>query len=80
MPNNNENSLSVLSFEDAFAELEKIVLKLEEGDVDLENLVAEYQKGSELLKFCKSKVEKAEIKIKEIEGRTNIIEGDDHVL
>jgi exodeoxyribonuclease VII small subunit len=53
---------------------------LEEGDVDLENLVAEYQKGSELLKFCKSKVEKAEIKIKEIEGRTNIIEGDDHVL
>lgn len=61
-------NLENLSFEDAIAELESIVLKLEEGDTDLDSLVSEFSKGSDLLKHCRSKVNAAELRIKEVES------------
>ena len=62
-------NLENLSFEDAIAELESIVLKLEEGDTDLDSLVSEFSKGSDLLKHCRSKVNAAELRIKGSKAR-----------
>ena len=59
-------NLEHLSFEDAIDELEDIVVKLEEGEVDLESLVSEYRRGAKLLSHCRSKVNSAEIHIKEV--------------
>jgi len=54
------------SFESALQSLENIVLGLEDGDVELNDLVAEYKKGVELLKYCRTKVESAELTLKEL--------------
>ena len=60
-------NLEHLSFEDAIDELEDIVVKLEEGEVDLDSLVSEYRRGAVLLNHCRSKVNSAEIHIKEVD-------------
>jgi exodeoxyribonuclease VII small subunit len=54
------------SFESALQSLENIVLGLEDGDVELNDLVTEYKKGVELLKYCRTKVESAELTLKEL--------------
>ncbi len=55
-----------LSFEEAIKSLEDIVLGLEEGEVELDSLVTEYKKGVTLLKYCRSKVQSAEVILKEV--------------
>ena len=54
------------SFESAIQSLESIVLGLEDGDVELNDLVKKYKEGVELLKFCRAKVESAELTLKEV--------------
>ena len=55
-----------LSFEDALSRLEEIIHRMESGDSPLESLVKNYQSGVKLLKLCRSKIELAEMKIKEV--------------
>ena len=55
-----------LSFEDALSRLEEIIHRMESGDSPLESLVKNYQSGVKLLKICRSKIELAEMKIKEV--------------
>ena len=55
-----------LSFEGALSRLEEIIHRMEEGDSPLESLVQNYQSGVKLLKTCRSKIEQAEMKIKEV--------------
>jgi len=55
-----------LSFEEAIKSLEDIVLGLEEGEVELDSLVTEYKNGVTLLKYCRSKVQSAEVILKEV--------------
>jgi len=54
------------SFESAIQSLESIVLGLEDGDVELNDLVKKYREGVELLKYCRAKVESAELTLKEV--------------
>ena len=54
------------SFESAIQSLESIVLGLEDGDVELNDLVKKYKEGLELLKYCRAKVESAELTLKEV--------------
>ena len=68
---NNESSLDELSYEDAMEKLEKIIVTLEEGEVSLDSLVYEYRAGKELLKYCRAKVDTAEIQINEVEAIGN---------
>ena len=49
-----------LSFEEAMAELEKIVTKLEENEVPLEEAIALFQRGMTLSKQCHQKLQKVE--------------------
>lgn len=52
-----------LSFEDALAELEKIVRGLESGQQKLEDAINAYERGSALRKHCEAKLAEAEARV-----------------
>ena len=56
------------SFEQALAELEKIVKKMESGDLTLEQALATHKRGLELAKFCQQRLESAQQQVKVLEG------------
>jgi exodeoxyribonuclease VII small subunit len=49
-----------LSFEDALAELERIVRGLEGGQQKLEDAITAYERGSRLRRHCEAKLAQAE--------------------
>src|SRR5262249_5065164 len=56
------------SFEDALAELDKIVRALETGDITLEDALSRYEDGVGLLKRCYSQLRQAEQRILLLSG------------
>ncbi len=58
--------LSALSFEQALAELEKIVAQLERGDVPLEDSIRAYERGAALKAHCEAKLKDAQLKVEQI--------------
>lgn len=58
-----DTPVSELSFEQAMAELEKVVGQLERGDVALDESIALYERGAELKKRCETKLKEAEEKV-----------------
>ncbi len=56
------------SFEQALAELEKIVKKMEGGELTLEQALANHKRGLELAKFCQQRLEAAQQQVKVLEG------------
>ncbi len=52
------------TYEDAQAELEHLVARLESGEMPLEQVLTGYQRGSELLKYCREKLQAVEDQIK----------------
>ena len=59
-----------LTFEKALAELEALVHRMEDGKLPLEESLAAYQRGTELLKFCESRLTDAQARIAILEGET----------
>ena len=59
---------SDLSFEQALAELEKIVKKMESGELSLEDALATHKRGLELARFCQQRLEAAQQQVKVLEG------------
>jgi exodeoxyribonuclease VII small subunit len=55
-----------LSFEEALAELEKIVRQLEGGQGGLEQAIDAYQRGVLLKRHCERKLAEAQAKIEQI--------------
>lgn len=76
-----EKPVTELSFEEAMAELEKVVTQLERGDVALEQSIALYERGAALKALCAKKLQEAEEKVELIraaEGKavgTTLVEG-----
>jgi len=54
------------SFEEAIAQLEKIVDSMESGDVPLEELLAKFESGSQLLQVCEARLKDAELRIEQL--------------
>jgi exodeoxyribonuclease VII small subunit len=52
-----------LSFEDALAELERIVRALEGGQQKLEDAIGAYERGAALRKHCEAKLAQAEERV-----------------
>lgn len=52
-----------LSFEEAMAELERVVTQLERGDVALEQSIKLYERGAALKAHCAGKLKEAEEKV-----------------
>jgi len=57
-----------LSFEQALAELEKIVSRMESGELSLEQALATHKRGLELARFCQQRLEAAQQQVKVLEG------------
>ena len=57
------------TFEEARAQLEKIVAELESGRVGLEEALALWQRGEELYKLCLAKLDAAQGSIEELGRR-----------
>jgi exodeoxyribonuclease VII small subunit len=57
-----------LTFEQALAELDRIVRELEDGKVGLEDSLARYEQGVSLLKKCYGQLRAAELRIQELVG------------
>lgn len=57
-----------LTYEQAMAELEKIVAALEGEQNPLEMSLALYERGQALVKHCAGLLEQAELKVKQLSG------------
>ncbi|MAS86799.1 MAG: exodeoxyribonuclease VII small subunit [Micavibrio sp.] len=55
-----------LSFEQALGELETIVRQLENGSAPLAESISAYERGTDLKKYCESKLKEAQEKIEKI--------------
>ncbi|MEO3433834.1 exodeoxyribonuclease VII small subunit [Inquilinus sp. CAU 1745] len=55
-----------MSFEDALAELEKIVRELEGGAARLEESIHSYERGALLKRHCENKLRDAQLKVDRI--------------
>ena len=62
-----------VSFEEALANLEEIIQRMESGEAPLDSLVTNYQNGIKMLKFCRGKIEAAEMKIKEVQEKDGVL-------
>lgn len=58
--------IAKMRFEDALAELERIVSELERGDVGLEESITLYERGAALKRHCEAKLKEAELRIQKI--------------
>ena len=56
-----------LTFEQAFSELETIVSKLENENLSLEESLAYYERGQALSQYCAGLLEKAELRLQEVQ-------------
>ena len=55
------------SYEDALAELERLVTTMESGQMPLDGLLGAYRRGAELLGICRSRLEVVEQQVKVLE-------------
>ena len=58
--------IASLSFEQALAELERIVGQLETGQAPLEDAIALYERGALLKTHCEARLETARLKVEKI--------------
>lgn len=58
--------LTAMSFEDALAELERIVQGLEGGKQRLEDAIGAYERGAALRTHCEAKLRQAEMRVERI--------------
>jgi exodeoxyribonuclease VII small subunit len=55
------------TYEEALAELERLVAAMEGGQLPLDQLLQSYRRGAELLGFCRSRLEAVEQQVKVLE-------------
>ncbi|MGH7057257.1 MAG: exodeoxyribonuclease VII small subunit [Acetobacteraceae bacterium] len=60
-----------LSFEDALAELERIVRGLEAGQLKLEDAISAYERGATLKRHCEAKLADVEARVLAIVERAD---------
>jgi exodeoxyribonuclease VII small subunit len=60
------DEIGKMKFEDALAELEKIVRELEDGKVELDGAIEKYERGAALKRHCEAKLAEAQARIEKI--------------
>ncbi|MCF6444526.1 exodeoxyribonuclease VII small subunit [Nereida sp. MMG025] len=58
-----DKPVTEMSFEEAIAELERVVSQLDSGSVELDASIKLYERGTELKKHCEAKLKDAEEKV-----------------
>lgn len=59
-------AIAALNYEDAVKELESLVASIEQGDVGLEESLASYRRGEQLLRHCKTLLDRAETTVRQL--------------
>ena len=62
-----KKDIQKLKYEEALKELEQVLDDLENGSLELEAMLERFELGKELLAHCQSLLEKAELRIREVE-------------
>jgi exodeoxyribonuclease VII small subunit len=60
------SEIAGMTFEQALAELEKIVQDLERGQLDLEAAITAYERGTHLKRHCEGKLREAQLRVDKI--------------
>jgi exodeoxyribonuclease VII small subunit len=55
------------TYEQALAELDRLVAQMEAGQLPLDQMLDGYKRGAELLDFCRSKLQAVEAQVKILE-------------
>jgi exodeoxyribonuclease VII small subunit len=55
------------TYEEALAELERLVQRMEDGQMPLDQMLGSYQRGAELLELCRSRLAALEAQVKVLE-------------
>jgi exodeoxyribonuclease VII small subunit len=55
------------TYEEALAELERLVQHMEDGQLPLDQMLANYRRGAELLELCRSRLAAVEEQVKVLE-------------
>jgi exodeoxyribonuclease VII small subunit len=58
--------VSELGYEEAMADLEKILEELEAEDSDLDNLAERVRRASELVRHCRDKIHQTEMEVEKV--------------
>ncbi|MEX2518335.1 MAG: exodeoxyribonuclease VII small subunit [Paracoccaceae bacterium] len=61
-----EKKIADLNFEEAMAELERVVSQLEGGQAPLDQSIALYERGEALRKHCDGRLKDAELRVQKI--------------
>jgi exodeoxyribonuclease VII small subunit len=61
------------TFEESVAQLEQIVSAIESGQIGLEESLAKYEQGMELVKRCRSILDKAEKRIEQLTEKDGVL-------
>jgi exodeoxyribonuclease VII small subunit len=61
-----DSEIEALSYEAAVEELESLVESIERGDVGLEASLKSYRRGEQLLRHCRSLLDKAELTVRDL--------------
>ena len=56
------------TYEDALAELERLVHAMEAGQLPLDRLLESYKRGAQLLDFCRMRLQAVEDQVKVVEN------------
>jgi exodeoxyribonuclease VII small subunit len=67
MPRSSTIAPDAASYEQALAELERLVQAMEGGQMPLDQLLSSYQRGAELLQHCRSRLQAVEDQVKVLE-------------
>ncbi|MBN2830003.1 MAG: exodeoxyribonuclease VII small subunit [Candidatus Cloacimonetes bacterium] len=66
-----------MKLEKALQRIEEIVELLESGDLELEETIQYFKEGTELVKFCSSKIDSLELKITQLTSQLGAAEKEE---
>lgn len=76
-PENTQTPVEELTYEQAFAELQGIVLLLEQEQTDLEATITWFERGQGLAKRCQMLLDQAELRVQNLGIEVSPGEGDE---
>lgn len=77
MSANGPNSLTDLTFEEAYERLDAVLVQLQVGNMTLDESLASYEDGMGLAAHCQALLDAAELRIETLERATQDVPEDD---
>jgi exodeoxyribonuclease VII small subunit len=65
------DTLTTLSYEEAFEKLEQAVTALQDGRLDLDHALKHYEEGMKLAQYCHDLLQRAELRVQQLRVTDN---------